>query len=102
MNVARLRTHEAFYGPAALGAPDDVEMFIRCSRGMRVRAREWITFDRGLERERTENGERLGQITDEVPQRAFYRQWYELIAARTGEAAHAGGNGHTRAPLLPS
>ena len=99
MNVARLRTHEAFYGPAALGAPDDLEMFARCSRGMRVRGREWITFDRGLHRERAENGERVGQITDEVPQRAFYRQWCELMAARAEDAAHAGGNGRTRAPL---
>ncbi|HUY19107.1 MAG TPA: Rieske 2Fe-2S domain-containing protein [Candidatus Binataceae bacterium] len=102
MNVSRLRTHEVFYGPAALGAPDDLEMFTRCSRGMQVQGREWITFDRGLQRERVEHGERIGQITDEVPQRAFYRQWRKLIAARAGEVAHAGGNGHTRAPIQPS
>ena len=102
MNAERLRKHEVFYGPAALGAPDDLEMFTRCSRGMRVKAREWITFDRGLQRERVHNGERVGQITDEVPQRAFYRQWYKLMAAGAADTAHAGGNGHTRAPLQPT
>jgi phenylpropionate dioxygenase-like ring-hydroxylating dioxygenase large terminal subunit len=101
MNAARLRAHEAFYGPAALGAPDDLEMFSRCSLGMRVRGHEWITFDRGLQRERFENGERLGHITDEVPQRAFYRQWHDLMAAGFDQSADAGGNGHARAALEP-
>ncbi len=97
MNIARLRAHEAFYGPAALGAPDDLEMFARCSRGMRVREREWITFDRGLERERVINGERVGHITDEVPQRAFYARWRELMASPAGDAARAPANSHTHA-----
>jgi phenylpropionate dioxygenase-like ring-hydroxylating dioxygenase large terminal subunit len=99
MNLARLRAHEAFYGPAALGAPDDLEMFTRCSRGMRVRGREWIAFDRGLGRERIENGERVAHITDELPQRAFYQRWRELMAAGEREAERAGGNGRSRAPL---
>jgi phenylpropionate dioxygenase-like ring-hydroxylating dioxygenase large terminal subunit len=80
INLARLRSHEAFYGPGSLGAPDDIEMFIRCSRGMQVRGREWIEFDRGLHRERIENGETVAQITDELTQRTFYRQWRELMA----------------------
>ncbi|MGH7905534.1 MAG: hypothetical protein ACREP6_02800, partial [Candidatus Binataceae bacterium] len=81
MNLARLRSHEVFYGPGGLGAPDDVEMFARCSLGIRVKGREWIEFNRGVHREKFENGERVGQITDEIPQRAFYRQWRELMAA---------------------
>jgi phenylpropionate dioxygenase-like ring-hydroxylating dioxygenase large terminal subunit len=80
INVARLRAHEAFYGSAGGGAPDDVEMFNRCTAGLRVKGAEWLELSRGIEREHTANdGSIAAQITDEVPQRAFYRQWRNLM-----------------------
>jgi phenylpropionate dioxygenase-like ring-hydroxylating dioxygenase large terminal subunit len=80
INVARLRAHEAFYGPAGGGAPDDVEMFNRCTEGLRVKGAEWLELSRGIERERPDrDGVTVGHITDEVPQRAFYRRWKALM-----------------------
>lgn len=80
INVARLRAHEAFYGPAGGGAPDDVEMFNRCAEGLRVKGAEWLELSRGLEREHINpEGITAAHITDEVPQRAFYRRWKRLM-----------------------
>ena len=80
INVARLRAHEAFYGSAGGGAPDDVEMFNRCSDGLRVKGAEWLELSRGIDREHTdEDGVIVGHITDETPQRAFYRRWRSLM-----------------------
>jgi phenylpropionate dioxygenase-like ring-hydroxylating dioxygenase large terminal subunit len=82
INVARLRAHEAFYGSAGGGAPDDVEMFNRCSIGLRVKGAEWLELSRGIEREHTgEDGSIVAHITDEVPQRAFYRHWRNLMCS---------------------
>ena len=80
INVARLRAHEAFYGSAGGGAPDDVEMFNRCAAGLRVKGAEWLELSRGIERElSTEDGSIVAHISDELPQRAFYRQWRNLM-----------------------
>jgi phenylpropionate dioxygenase-like ring-hydroxylating dioxygenase large terminal subunit len=88
INVARLRAHEAFYGSAGGGAPDDVEMFNRCTAGLRVKGAEWLELSRGIEREHTgEDGSIAAHITDEVPQRAFYRQWRNLMCGAAGKIA---------------
>jgi benzoate/toluate 1,2-dioxygenase subunit alpha len=87
INVARLRAHEAFYGSAGGGAPDDVEMFNRCTQGLRVKGAEWLELSRGLEREHVgADGTLSAHITDEVPQRAFYRQWRNLMGAAAAPA----------------
>jgi phenylpropionate dioxygenase-like ring-hydroxylating dioxygenase large terminal subunit len=90
INVARLRAHEAFYGPAGGGAPDDVEMFNRCTEGLRVKGAEWLELSRGLNREhRDGRGNVAAHISDEVPQRAFYRMWKQRMAGeeRLSESA---------------
>jgi phenylpropionate dioxygenase-like ring-hydroxylating dioxygenase large terminal subunit len=81
-NAARLRNHEGFYGPAGFGAPDDVEVgFIRVESGLRASSgNDWIVMSRGIHRERVdERGVRIGRSSDEVPQRALYRRWLELM-----------------------
>jgi phenylpropionate dioxygenase-like ring-hydroxylating dioxygenase large terminal subunit len=76
MNVLRLRGHEAFYGPAGAGAPDDLEMFERTQSGLTGQVEPWINFARGLHLERRDaDGSIVGQMTDELPQRGIYRQW---------------------------
>lgn len=80
MNVARLRAHERFFGPAGFGSPDDVEMFVNCESGLRAESVEWVRMDRGLHRERAEGASLVGHSTDEAPQRALYRRWRELMA----------------------
>ncbi len=79
-NAARLRTHEAFYGPAGGGAPDDLEMFERVQDGLQVAAVEWLPITRGRHRSTVdENGVDWGHVTDEQPQRGFYRQWLRMM-----------------------
>jgi nitrite reductase/ring-hydroxylating ferredoxin subunit len=88
LNRRRLRGHEGFYGPAGGGVPGDLEMFRRVQEGLAVEAVEWLSLERG--RCRTTigpNGELIGQITDEHPQRAFYRRWLEEM---TGVPAGSG------------
>jgi hypothetical protein len=86
INVARLRAHEAFYGSAGGGAPDDVEMFNRCTAGLKVKGAEWLELSRGLERQQVdEDGSLAAHISDEVPQRAFYAQWKNLMCDRRAD-----------------
>lgn len=81
VNASRLRSHEAFYGPAGGGAPDDLEMFRRVYEGLKVSNMDWLIFTRGLRREAEgENGVKIGQVTDELPQRGFYRRWLAEMA----------------------
>ena len=86
INLARLRAHESFYGPAGGGAPDDAEMFNRCQEGLKVKGVEWLELSRGLEREQVaESGIRTAHITDETPQRALYRKWKSIMCAPATE-----------------
>ncbi|HVM41102.1 MAG TPA: aromatic ring-hydroxylating dioxygenase subunit alpha [Acidimicrobiia bacterium] len=80
MNAGRLRGHEAFYGPAGGGAPDDLEMFERVQEGLKVSAVEWLPLIRGLRRGTVdERGIDWGHVTDEQSQRAFHRQWVRVM-----------------------
>jgi len=80
MNAGRLRAHEAFYGPAGGGAPDDLEMFSRVQLGMQASHVEWLPLLRGRRRSTVDDkGIDWGHVTDEQTQRAFYRQWLRLM-----------------------
>ena len=84
LNSERLRTHERFFGPGGMGAPDDVEMFVNVQSGLQARAVEWLLMSRGLHREeRTEDGEFVGASTDEAPQRAAWREWRRMMTSCT-------------------
>jgi nitrite reductase/ring-hydroxylating ferredoxin subunit len=81
VNAARLRSHESFYGPAGGGAPGDLEMFRRVTEGLAVESMEWLPLLRGLRRtEIGPDGELVGHVTDEHPQRAFYARWLQEMA----------------------
>jgi phenylpropionate dioxygenase-like ring-hydroxylating dioxygenase large terminal subunit len=82
LTEGRLRTHEWFFGPGGFGQPDDTEMFVRVSQGMRARSVEWVDLSRGRARERNESGTRVGPIVDEVTLRGFYRRWKELMTTQ--------------------
>jgi phenylpropionate dioxygenase-like ring-hydroxylating dioxygenase large terminal subunit len=82
MNEARIRGHQLFYGPAGNGSPDDAEIFERLQQGLRANVDPWIDISRGLKRERKDDdGSTVGKITDEIPQRAQFRRWTELMDA---------------------
>jgi phenylpropionate dioxygenase-like ring-hydroxylating dioxygenase large terminal subunit len=81
-NAAILRVHEGFYGPAGMGGADDIEVaFDRVSDGLAAEEHDWLIMARGMDNEQPgENGILIGHAADELPQRAFYRQWKALMA----------------------
>ena len=81
MNARRLRVHESFYGPSGGGAPGDLAMFRRVQEGLQVESMEWLWLHRGRGRTTSgPGGERVGHISDEHPQRGFYRRWRAEMA----------------------
>jgi phenylpropionate dioxygenase-like ring-hydroxylating dioxygenase large terminal subunit len=81
-NAAILRVHEGFYGPAGMGGADDIEVaFDRVTDGLAAQEHDWLIMARGVDNEQPgENGILIGHAADELPQRAFYRQWKALMA----------------------
>ena len=69
-------------GPAGFLLADDSEMYERNWRGVQERNPEWLVLARGMHRERRdEDGLLVGDATDEVPQRAIWREWRRLMEA---------------------
>jgi len=81
LNILRLRYHEMFFGPAGFGQPDDLEMFARVDLGLDDTEDEWIRLGRGYGVEESIDGMQVGNVTDETPQRAQYREWARLMRA---------------------
>lgn len=84
----RQAQERGFYGPAGYGGPDDAEMFERMQEGFASAelpfTDPWVRFTRKLhEEEVLASGERVGDVTSEVPQRAVYRMWRRLMAAES-------------------
>ncbi len=83
INAKRLRAHEAFYGPAAAGSPDDAEIFERTQRGLLADAQPWVLLSRGMGREQVDaDGSVAACISDEITQRAQMQEWKRLMTAR--------------------
>jgi hypothetical protein len=56
-------------------------MFAANQTGLHARDMEWLVLSRGMDQETVRpTGERIGERADEVPQRAFYRRWLEMMA----------------------
>ncbi len=84
INAMRMRQHESFYGPAGAGSPDDAEIFERVQRGMAAEVNPWVEISRGMDREQLDaDGNTVGLISDEVPQRGMMRYWSELMTRST-------------------
>ncbi|WP_211202330.1 aromatic ring-hydroxylating oxygenase subunit alpha [Salicibibacter cibarius] len=82
-NAERLRKHEGFYGPAAFGTADDMEVgFDRVREGLQADAHEedWLHISRGQNRETIdEDGLITATSSDEVAARALYKEWHRLM-----------------------
>lgn len=78
INQLRMRNHELFYSAAGFGVPDDGEMFRRVSVGVGSDA-EWLLLSRGKHRETSQGDVVSAHITDELPQRAEWARWAELM-----------------------
>ena len=87
MNRRMLQQTIGSVGPAGFLLADDAEMYERNFRGVQARTPEWLVLKRGTHRERLdENGHTIGDATDEVPQRAIWRHYRELMSSgRTTE-----------------
>jgi phenylpropionate dioxygenase-like ring-hydroxylating dioxygenase large terminal subunit len=82
INAKRLRAHEAFYGPAANGSPDDAEIFERVQRGLNGAMDPWVLLARGTQREKTDSdGSVSACISDEITQRAQMQEWKRLMTS---------------------
>ena len=69
-------------GPAGFLLADDSEMYERNQRGVHTRNPEWLQLKRGTHRERQdENGHWVADATDELPQRAMWRHYKQLMEA---------------------
>jgi phenylpropionate dioxygenase-like ring-hydroxylating dioxygenase large terminal subunit len=84
VNTIRLRSHEAFFGSASFGGPDDSEIFERVQDGCAVELEPWQLMSRGLHRERHVDGIIMGDLSDEVTQRGIWRQWKKVMMQGTG------------------
>jgi fatty-acyl-CoA synthase len=82
MNRRLLQQTIGSVGPAGLLLADDSEMYERNFRGAQALRPEWLVLKRGLHRERTDSdGFTVGDATDEVPQRAIWRRYEELMGS---------------------
>jgi fatty-acyl-CoA synthase len=80
MNRRMLQQTIGSVGPAGFLLADDSEMYERNQRGVRVRNPEWLQLRRGTHRERLdENGYMVGDATDELPQRAMWQHYKQLM-----------------------
>jgi phenylpropionate dioxygenase-like ring-hydroxylating dioxygenase large terminal subunit len=88
-NRRLLRQSEAALGPASFIVPDDAVTAERMQRALAASPTEravredlgWIDLSRGLERERTDpaTGRRVGHVTDETTNRAFWREYRRVM-----------------------
>ena len=80
MNRRLLQQTIGSVGPAGFLLADDSEMYERNQRGVQARNPEWLVVNRGANRERVdENGHLIGYNTDEVPIRAIWRHYKNLM-----------------------
>jgi fatty-acyl-CoA synthase len=80
MNRRMLQQTIGSVGPAGFLLADDSEMYERNQRGVQVRTPEWLQLRRGTHRERLdENGYMVGDATDELPQRAMWQHYKQLM-----------------------
>lgn len=77
-----LREMQQRLGAAGMVSIDDIEIFngLQNAGGGEITS---LRLSRGIEAEQVlPNGERLGQYSDETPQRAFWREWKSRLAKR--------------------
>lgn len=76
-----LRQSEAAMGPAGFIVPDDAVTAERMQSAF-AGGRGWIDLSRGLAREQITDGRRVGQVSDETTNRAFWAQYRHVMTSR--------------------
>jgi phenylpropionate dioxygenase-like ring-hydroxylating dioxygenase large terminal subunit len=81
LTALRMRLQEDF---PSFGEPDDLVNFEECQVGLQIPEMEWVLTHRHLETGREvvdARGNPTGPVTDELPIRAFWRRWKELMTS---------------------
>ena len=77
VDLLRLRVDEDFVN---FGTPDDLDMFERVQRGLRIPEMEWIDMSRGLAGDsEAADATIYGPITSEAPQRRYLAHYAQLM-----------------------
>ena len=87
VNALRMRLQEDF---PSFGEPDDLANFEECQVGLGIPEMEWVTVSRHMttgKEYRDEAGHLTGPVTDELPLRAFWREWKIRMASPVKLAA---------------
>ena len=83
LNRRILRQSEAGMGPASFLLADDAVIAERMQSGFAAGMqpdRGWIDLSRGLSRERTEHGTKVGHVSDETTNRGFWLHYRDRMA----------------------
>ncbi|MDH3680142.1 MAG: Rieske 2Fe-2S domain-containing protein [Acidimicrobiia bacterium] len=89
LNRRLLLQSEAAMGPCAFFLPDDVAVAERMHAAFNAGLQAdqgWIDLSRGNQRERVEDGVKVGDITDEVTNRGIWHHYREVMANGVGRA----------------
>jgi p-cumate 2,3-dioxygenase alpha subunit len=80
----RLTNFLEFLGPGGFATPDDIEALESCQRAFGAwREAPWNDLSKGL---KPGHDDTVGEIMDELPQRAFWRAWQSRLLAADGDA----------------
>ncbi|MDU6244150.1 MAG: aromatic ring-hydroxylating dioxygenase subunit alpha, partial [Bradyrhizobium sp.] len=87
VNALRMRLQEDF---PSFGEPDDLANFEECQAGLSIPEMEWVLTNRHLGTGKEYIGPKgmlTGPVTDDLPLRAFWREWKRLMTSTTRLAA---------------
>jgi hypothetical protein len=87
VNALRLRLQEDF---PSFGEPDDLANFEECQVGLGIPEMEWVLTGRHLNSGKEYSGAKellTGPVTDELPLRAFWREWKRIMTSTAALAA---------------
>jgi p-cumate 2,3-dioxygenase alpha subunit len=80
----RLTNFLEFLGPGGFATPDDIEALESCQRAFGAwREAPWNDLSKGL---KPGDDDKIGEIMDELPQRAFWRAWQRRMLASDAPA----------------
>lgn len=81
INSNRMLDAQTRVGTAGILSADDIDVFAGAQNALTAQEFDWVTLSRGLGKEEIKaDGERVGVYSDEVPQRAFWRKWNQMMS----------------------
>lgn len=87
INVLRMRLQEDF---PSFGEPDDLANFEECQAGLEIEEVPWVQINRHLNTGREYIGSKgvlTGPVSDELPLRAFWKEWRKRMTKGEGHSA---------------